>query len=164
MSVESVVRRLSVPAAGFEVRGRGHGGLTQAEMAGALAGCRDEVVWFFYAKYLGDVDAGRRLYAWQHLRLSDRSRVEGWKVERGSEACGRLARTVVAFALLSGAVPSMREKAEFFGCAVSNWSRTWEDRYATALGEVLDLDWLASRAVRRNLFIGVAGLASPSRP
>lgn len=156
--LEVVLRAMTAPTQVFELSSTATAGdLLRLERAGLLAGLGTPEAWLLYGKYLGDARANRCLQAWLQDQMMRWSVTDGWRLAPHSERLRQLAALVLEDAYRGAPRPGYRERARRFVVAPATWLRTWEDRYAAALAEVLTLEHTLTDTLRRRVQAGRGG-------
>ncbi len=137
--LETLSHKLSVQSVGVQVGSGGRPEVTTSDFAAMMAGLPPGPVTLGYAKYVGDEQAARRLYAMLHVLASDWARREGWEVPKGSEQVGRLARKVRDDLIASRGMLSEREAAAWLKVSRRKWREVWQARYHRLLS--VGQDW-----------------------
>lgn len=155
MSVlETLSHKLTVQGAAIQ---RGSGGqpeLTPSDLAGMLAGLERGPVALAYAKLVGDVQAERQVYAILHVLASDKSRLDGWDVPKGSERVGLLAKMVRDDLILTRPLLKERPASQWLGISRRQWRQVWQARHQWLLSVGLDWECDLRRKLGRELYGG----------
>lgn len=145
--LETLSHKLSVQSASMQAGSKGKPEITACDLAGMLAGLDRGPVSLAYAKLVADEGAARMVYAILHRTVAEWALIEEWKVPRGSERLGNLARMVRDDLVLTRPMLSGRSAAKWIGVSEKAWRNTWKDRH----GRLLDIGLAWECELRRKL-------------
>lgn len=152
--LETLSHKLSIQSASFQAGSRGKPEMTACDLAGMLAGLDRGPIALAYAKLVADENASRMLYAILHRIASEWSLYEDWKVPKGSERVGNLAKLVRDDLVLTRPMLSGRSSALWVGVSEKSWRNTWRDRHGRLLDVGLTWECELRRKLKREIYGG----------
>lgn len=152
--LETLSHKLSIQSACLQSGSRGKPEMTACDLAGMLAGLDRGPVALAYAKLVADESASRMVYAILHRTASEWAMLEEWKVPRGSERVGNLARLVRDDLVMTRPMLSGRAAAIWVGVSEKAWRNTWRDRHGRLLDVGLAWECELRRKLKREIYGG----------
>lgn len=154
--LELITRKLTPKVAGYQAGTGGEPEYIREELAGMLAGLPSGAQHLAWAKFAGDPQAARRLYAALHIVAADWARQEQWEIKRGSAWLYLLALMVRDDLIMTRPLMGRKQAARWMSQeeAITEWQwrGVWKDRHHRLLDVGLEWEWMVARKLGKEIY------------